>query len=449
MSVTVSRGQSLWAIAREHLPEGATRAQVQAAVRDLAQANGLDATSKLRAGQALALPASFTGTLAGNPTTSDALPRLAAGPAPASRTPLATRAAQLAQPRPLLALEPSFCAATRVDEGAVALGPIAGVPVTAVAQRFDGMKSSIGPDSLRTVDVRLGTLTQAQFDAVKTSFGGLTSVTFDPARKYSAVDFLPPALQALCGKDLDLPTDVKLKGTKKIGEINMNPADHTIGLTMNCHATAWEAARAFQGANTDAVSIFYGEMVVMDGLVEEGADFKHLGEVPAEKKEDLLKLDLKPGDIVQFDEVSDWARMTMLLHSAVYVGNGLFFEKPNTEGAEKEDAAHYVHQDETPFRLVTLDMMTAPISQAVDGKYKMTAWRPLTAMKEPRDAFESALEGDFRKYAKGRGAALNLELVSMLEQGMAGNIRGEYASALVTVGLAQNPDGTTRLAPRG
>lgn len=448
MVTTVKNGESLWSIARSRLPPEVSAAQVQVAVRQLASANGLDPTARLQVGQTLTIPDGFGGTVTGNTTTADALPRLGSDTGSGHTGPLATRIAdRTGQLRPLLPLVPTFGPAARVDEGTVNLQPIAGVPVTGVVQHFHGMKSHLGADAMRTLDVRFGTLSAAQFDAVKASFGGRSQVTYDPARAYTAVDFLPPALQALHGQDLDLPRSVKLPDSADINQPSMMlEADLSIGVTMNCHGTAWEAARAFQGAAADAVSIFYGEMFTMDKLVKENAGFSRLGEVPADKLQELAALDLKPGDLVKIHEIPSMARLTTLVHTAVYVGNGLFFEKPDTEGANEDNPATYQVRNETPFRLVTLDMMTRPISDAVRGSYRVEAWRPTATMKEPDVAFASSLTAKIHDYATARGNMVNHPLVAVFEQGMTGNIRGEFADAMVKVPLRQNRDGTTSLA---
>ncbi|MFZ9890112.1 MAG: hypothetical protein ACO3JL_21650, partial [Myxococcota bacterium] len=155
---------------------------------------------------------------------------------------------------------------------------------------------------------------------------------------------------------------------------------------------------------------------------------------------------LRPGDIVEFHQVQDWARLTHLTHSAVYVGNGLFFEKPATEGPNEDNKVTCQVRDETPFRLVTLDMMARLIDNALSGSYRVEAWRPAAPLKEAAEAFASSLTGRIKAYAEARGAVLNLPLVGEFEQGMAGTISGEHASALVKKPLRQNDEGTTSFA---
>ena len=434
MEMTVQRGQSLSSIAKSRLPAGASEAQIRSAANQIADANGLAHDAQLQIGQKIEVPNEFVGSVARDQTTSDAVARLSRPSNPA-QSGLQARLPK----RPLLDFSIQFAPTKREAVGTVALPDIAGVPVKATVEKFLGMQTMLGEEALKTLDARFGKLSQSQFDAVHKEFGGRSQVKFDAAREYTAIDFLPPMLQALVNKDLEIPASIKLKGTKNIGEINMDPSDHSIDLTMNCHATAWEAARAFQGVS-DKVSIFYGEMITADALHDD-TKFKQLGVVENADRKRVLEMNLKPGDIVQFEEVADWQRMTMLVHTAVYVGGGMFFEKPNTEGPEKPDPANYVTQEETPYRLCTLDMMCAPLDAAFEGKFKLELYRPTAPIDEAAKVWESSLEGDFKKYAEKKGTTLGIELVSMLEQGMGGNIRGEHASGLVSIRLKQGDDG--------
>ncbi|MEW5850120.1 MAG: LysM peptidoglycan-binding domain-containing protein [Myxococcota bacterium] len=440
MEITVARGQSLWSIAKDRLPPGATDAQVAAAVGQVARANGLSADARLQVGQKLVVPDAFAGVLTSNPTTADAMARLGSG----NRVNATLfRAGQSAAP--LIPLKAQFNPTQRVPVGEVALPDIAGVNVAARQEQFQGVKSFVHPSAFLTVDARLGKLTQSQFDDVKKAFGGCSTVKFDPQREYTAVDFLPPKLQALVNQDLETMEPVTLKGTAHIGaDMSPDPQDRQVGLTMNCHATAWEAARAYQGHAQD-VSVFYGEMITMDALTHDEQKFQVVAQLEASQVGELTKLDLRPGDIIQFHEVSDWARMTMLLHSAVYAGGGLFFEKPNTEGPEKADPARYVTQEETPFRLATAESMVQPVSNVVEGKFRVEVLRAKGPLEEPREAFRFSLAGDFATWAEKKGRKLGVELVAELEQGMGGNIRAEHASALVTVPLRTHADGTSSL----
>jgi hypothetical protein len=130
----------------------------------------------------------------------------------------------------------------------------------------------------------------------------------------------------------------------------------------------------------------------------------------------------------------------------VYVGGGLFFEKPNTEGMQDADPEKYIDQEETPYRLATLDNMVKPISSAVEGKFRVEVLRPKVTLAPGREAFETGLEADYTKLAAKKGTTLGVDLVSEYEQGMGGNIRADYASAAVTVPLSIGGDGRGQVA---
>jgi hypothetical protein len=442
-AISVKRGQSLWSIATS-VAKQTSAAPSNATVKELsnaiAAANGLAPEAKLRAGQQLQLPDALAGASAA------ATARLSSSTSPAAGA-VGTRLKATA--KPMLDLKAVFVDTPTKRVGQAQLPAVAGVPLDGVVQEFQGVKSYIGAAAIRTTEAVFGALTQRQFDDVHAALGGRSTVRFDPARSYRLQDFLPPALQALVGKDLEIPAAVALKGTKKIAAEDYyfpRDDDHRVGLTLNCHAAAWEAMRAYQGP-VDSVAVCYGEMVVMDGAVQDAAAFELRHEVPAAEIDGLLALDLRPGDLVQLHGTPDMASAsTNLMHSAVYVGGGLFFEKPNTEGPELADPANYVDQDETPLRLATLADMVQPVREAMDGKIRVEVRRPVAALPDAAAVFGSTYQQDFDAWAAKKGRALGVELVREYEQGMAGNIRAESVSALVRVGLRTNDDGTASLA---
>jgi hypothetical protein len=130
----------------------------------------------------------------------------------------------------------------------------------------------------------------------------------------------------------------------------------------------------------------------------------------------------------------------------VYVGGGLFFEKPNTEGVETP-IKEYDRQDETPFRLCTPELLHQALDAASDGKYRVELKRPNAplAPAASTDAFGSSSQKDVEAWAAKKGRTLGATLVVSFEQGMGGNIRNEYISGLATVPLQQRADGTTAL----
>ena len=306
---------------------------------------------------------------------------------------------------------------------------IAGVPVaSAKVVHFDGLKGTNGLQQ-QGVDVRFGQLSKPQFEALKTEFGGASKVPYDAKREYTAVDFMPPALQALVNKDLDPGKTVELKGTAKLRDLG--ESDYTISVTPNCHGTAYEAMRAYQGTSPGAASLYFGDAQAMDGLYADAQKFKTLGTAkPGEAPAFLSQL--KPGDVVAFNRHEKDLGDMELLHSAVYVGGGMFFEKPDTEMDE---------YSETPYRLVTYEQMTAPITEFLGEPPSVTARRPTAPLESGASAFAFSDEGKLEGWAAKKGQTLGLPLVVELEVGMGGGVRGYHATAVDTRRLSIGADG--------
>ena len=144
---------------------------------------------------------------------------------------------------------------------------------------------------------------------------------------------------------------------------------------------------------------------------------------------------LRPGDVVAFEEESDWKRMTMLLHTAVYVGGGLFFEKPNTE-SDGEDS---------PYRLATWEMLTAPVDNYVEGRYSAQAYRPNRELPPGSETFKSNQLDEWQS----EHGALDKPVLTVMEPSMGGGIRGMWSTAMaaVPVGRGENGRGILASAP--
>jgi hypothetical protein len=319
-----------------------------------------------------------------------------------------------------------------------ALGPaklpsntIAGVPVKSATElQFQGLTGA-NPLMTRTLDVRFGTLSQPQFDSLKREFGGLSQVKYDAARQYSAVDFLPPAMQGLVGRDLDPGEPITIPGSARFNN-QMNEGlgdrgDVQIGSTPNCHGTAWEMMRAYQNPGSPHVHLLYGDAQLLGPEYENAARFQSLGKAAAGETPAFLA-QLKPGDVVAFrqDEYT-------LLHSAVYVGGGLFFEKPNTESDQ---------YDESPYRLVTYDQVVAPIADYLGGPPSAEALRPKETLPPGTETFGTGEDAQkFEAWAAKKGLSVGKQLVREMEVGMGGGIRGLHFNAVETRRVEIGADG--------
>ncbi len=304
---------------------------------------------------------------------------------------------------------------------------IAGVPVqSAKILQFEGL-SGANPAMTKTLDVRFGKLSQSQFDALKTEFGGKTQVKFDASREYTAIDFLPPTLQALVNRDVDPGEPVTLKGTSRLNQRLGNQAgDIEINSSPNCHGTAWEAMRAYQAANGTHVSLLYGDAQLADVQYADAARFKQLGTAEPGKAPPFLDA-LEPGDVVAFKQGE-----FSLLHSAVYVGGGLFFEKPNTESDK---------YDESPYRLVSYDQMLTPIQEYLGEAPSAVAYHPQATLPSGIETFASTDAAQLEAWATKKGLSIGKPLVTELEVGIGGGVRGSHFNGVETMRVEIGADG--------
>lgn len=349
-------------------------------------------------------------------------PKLPAGQ-PAADIGSAADTVAPARPVFLEALRPQFRRPELLAGEEISLPPAAGVPYQSVRIRpFGGVQNKfLEASALTTVEARFGPLSREQFQALHAEFGGRSEVAYNPVRDYEVVDFLPPALQALVNLDLEPPQPVKLENSAQLAVLP-DQEDKRVDLTANCHATAYEAIAAYQG---DAqLELFNGEMIVMDDLAH-SQSFESLGALPA-----------RAGDLAQFYDTGEFKRYTMLLHSAVYVGGGLYFEKPNTE-SEGEDS---------PYRLATWETLTRPVAKYTEGRFEALAFRPRQPLAAAEKTFASGAEPEFEAWALTQGGQLGRKLCQSLEQSLGGGLRGEYPTALFPLPLTRDALGRGQLA---
>ncbi|MBI5543005.1 MAG: hypothetical protein HY901_03905 [Deltaproteobacteria bacterium] len=336
--------------------------------------------------------------------------------------PLTSGPGRIAAPKPtasaptkpplLAALTATLVETKREDAGPNAEVPpnIAGVPVRhARTLQFVGLTGTSTAQQ-QTTDVQFGKLSKDQHKALMAEFGGTSQVPYDAQREYSAIDFLAPMLQALVNKDVDVSSPVTLRGTAKLREVEN--CDYAIGITPNCHGTAWEAARAFQGSGSGELGLCLGDGTSALDLYHTDR-FTNVGKLASGDPAALKQL--RPGDLIAVTDESE-----LLLHSAVYAGGGLFFEKPDTE----DDG-----YSETPYRLVTLEQMKAPLGEYANGELSLSIMRPAKPLEPVQLAFQSGEEAGIAAWANKQGTSIGKPLVLELELGSGGGIRGVHASA--------------------
>ena len=354
---------------------------------------------------------------------------IAKAEADSSKSPVATRLSTKKAAKPLIDLRPSFRALALIDEGAAAISSVAGVPVTsATTLSFGGAKNDfLHPSALTTIDVRFGAVDEASFDTLRAAFGGKSEVAYDANRSYELIDFLPPAIQALVNQDIELPKEVILPGTESWEALPYDE-NKSISLTVNCHGTAYESVRAFHQTRDD-VSVFMGDMNVMDG-VSSSEPFTEVHAIDADNAGQLANLDLEPGDLVQFFDPNGTGA-TQLLHSAVHVGGGVFFEKPNTE----------TNDEDSPWRLATADSVRMPVEDFVCGPVEVKVFRASEDLEPAAQRFSSEVAEDALKWAESFGRPLGNALVMSMENSLGGGFLGEYPCAAADVALARDASG--------
>ncbi len=306
---------------------------------------------------------------------------------------------------------------------------VAGVPVQRATELvYQGLKQGSALTNFGT-ELSFGKLSKPQYEALKREFGGKTQVPYDGQRAYVASDFLPPALQALVNRDFDPGPPVTLGGTSGLNKNLGNDAkrDLRISSSPNCHGTAWEAMRAFQGEARSQVELAYGDAGHASAKYDQ---MKSLGSTSSNDAQALLA-SLKPGDVVAFNVGQT------LAHSAVYAGGGLFFEKPDTES----DESH-----ETPYRLVPFAHVVAPIEEASGQPPEVSAFRPTSALPPTSEAYGAPTEHQaaLESWAAKKGKTVGKRFTEEVDRGMSGNALGSAFNAVEVVPLSTGPDGRAR-----
>ncbi len=318
------------------------------------------------------------------------------------------------------------------------LTDVAGVEVeSATRDQYEGVSNSfLEKSALSTAKVVFGKLSEQDFSKLSKEFGGRSKVPYQVERSYEATDFLPPALQALHGRDLELPEAKVLPGSKDWEFILPLDEDKRVDLTANCHGTAWEAMQAYQ--DVGQLEIYFGDAVRMDGQLEDESLFEKLGQLEASRAGELSKQNFQPGDVVAFYNPGGFS-VSNLLHTAVYAGGGLFFEKPDTENQESGDA---------PYRLSTAEMVQRPIEAFLEGPAEVRMYRAKRALPEPEVAFGSTDLEQVKQWETAHGHVLGGPLLTQLELSIGGGIRGEYLTSLANVAVVAGADGRGEPAPK-
>lgn len=387
---------------------GASDREVLEAIRLIAEATGIDRDARVKVGQSIVLP--------------DAIDRMV----------------ERLRSRPLVQLVPSWRPMEREAVDDLPLSDLAGVPVKkARAERFVGASNAtLHPDALMTLNVTFGPLSKTRFDQLAAAFGDVSEAEHQRTRSYSLEDFLPPVVQALVNNDLEVPPAQRLAGTQGWSP-KFPERSKEVSLDPNCHGTAYEVLSHYQ-APRESVQLFFGEMLVMDDLVHQSGAFKKVTAASRLRLSRVGRQNLRPGDLVQFYEQTKWSRATTLLHSAVHVGCGIFFEKPNTE----------IMGEDSPYRLGTFEMISSPVLYAVDRMARVEVLRPVRSLAPAKETFRSGFADRLAQLERSSGRTIGHDIVQLLEHGLGGGISDEQLSAIVEVSLEVDEHGRSVIAKR-
>jgi hypothetical protein len=336
--------------------------------------------------------------------------------------------------KPLISLRPTFRRFPLVRVSKAPITSVAGVPVRhASVMRFNGAVNSVLHESaLTTLHIPFGAISQHRFDQLWAAFGRRSQVSYSPSGRYDLIDFLPPVIQAVVNLDLELPPPQPLVGSRGW---NLRDPDQelSVWLDANCHGTSWSFARACR-SDARQMLVFFGDMLGMDSALG-GDRFQTIESLAMGQLNLLGVIPMQPGDIVGFYEVSEWPRVTMLLHTAVHIGAGLFVEKPNTEMAGED----------SPYRICTAEMIALPLLHAVGNSVRAVVYRAKGPMSPAAQTFQTSYSEPLVALSRTGGRPIGMPIVSQYEYGLGGGINNETMCAIATMPISFGEDGRARL----
>lgn len=193
-----------------------------------------------------------------------------------------------------------------------------GVGFTVKAHAFTGPSD---PNDAYALEIRFSPMTRQQFNALTEAYGGSGFVPYSAGARYELSDFQPPVIQALIGLRFPPILEEGYASLKKnAAEFNL---DSTICTQANCYSTVWEIVRAKPFKTSQDKGIFClfweGEYIFNETICK------------AEYGKVIAPASLRPGDVVLFfDRIN--AEYRSLMHAAVFIDNGLYFEKTDSDG---------------------------------------------------------------------------------------------------------------------
>jgi hypothetical protein len=175
-----------------------------------------------------------------------------------------------------------------------------------------------GPDSPEDqyfLEPELGTISKERYQELIRQFRPESAPNFSPAQSYKLTDFLPNFMKMSSGKILiphSVPASPEL--LKLMESQGIKPSE-LAEVDSNCHSITWQWINHLQGRGNPEILLTL-------------ADGNHLQEL-LQNSPQIEMSSIEAGDVLLISGNGGWKQQGEVLHSAVYLGNGLVFEKPN------------------------------------------------------------------------------------------------------------------------
>lgn len=192
---------------------------------------------------------------------------------------------------------------------------------------YDGLRK-LPPSAADIVEVALSINSAQQVHELNRVFGGQTVKEFTAGQTYSLVDFLPPLVQALNGHRF-LVHDEYTKVRKSSGELT----EREIQTMTNCWTTAYEIARLNSPVNAarseKSMSVFFISGPQIERVLKDPKFGKRLNSSAELRPGDMILISKRAGEI--YGPNAPRPTEPILLHAAIFVDTGLFFEKTGVD----------------------------------------------------------------------------------------------------------------------
>lgn len=167
------------------------------------------------------------------------------------------------------------------------------------------------PEDQYLLDIKLGKLTDVQFNKLNARFGALSKVPYQATRVYELADFLPPVVQSLLGHTYEV-TYMDVKSRNEEISFIIKGGIYTAS---NCFNTTIETLRSINGINPDTHRFYFPDRWKVTDFFRKNKDMALVK--PAQ---------LKTWDVMSF--VGGYnGYLTAIQHTALIITDDIVFEK--------------------------------------------------------------------------------------------------------------------------